>query len=55
MRCHYRFNPRTREGANSIDGTYLMVGASFNPRTREGANKKQLPIKQVAVFQSTHP
>ena len=44
-----RFNPRTREGANSHDAMRKHLQSCFNPRTREGANYTDAQLSKVIL------
>ena len=45
MKIKFRFNPRTREGANPFGTLACSALAGFNPRTREGANTHTTQVK----------
>ena len=50
------FNPRSREGSDSIYKVLQFFHSNFNPRSREGSdNSKHPAIHQNKIFQSTLP
>ena len=50
------FNPRSREGSDTLPGPFAAPVADFNPRSREGSdNMRNLKRGYFKTFQSTLP
>ena len=54
--CKKYFNPRSREGSDSVNLPLPISPENFNPRSREGSDIKFRPLLLfVNLFQSTLP
>ena len=52
----FYFNPRLREGGDSVAGGRRNRRINFNPRLREGGDQNQTRLpRRISIFQSTPP